>query len=723
MADEIKQKIVLEGEKEYSAALKEANRNLKTLRSALKAETAELGANASAQQKNETKTRSLKKQIEQQEKIVNTLKTALKEVKDKYGDNSDEVAKWEQKLNAARYTLADMNNKLQTAEQALKAEQDALKDSTNAYGDAADAASDYANAVDSAGATADGITFQSVMTAADNLTNKLKSAISFIIQVGKSAWEWMGDSGKWADELSTDATKWGVDRETLQGWRYAARFVDTEVETIARAFTKLTNRGDATNKKLKEIGIIADSGVKGQDLFWQVVESLSAMDDEAKRDAAAMDIFGKSYQELLPLINAGREAWEGYVEEAYEKGLVLSEDQVDSLGQVDDANQRLNASWEAMQHTMAAELAPAFTTIADSMADLINSFTEWSKTEAGQKTLSDLGNAIAELVDAFVGEQNFQTIVDGAAGAIRGLTDALGWIKDNWSKVEIGLKGIGLAFAGLTVGKDVLSALMLIKGIKWFGGGGGAGAGGAGAAGGGLLSGFGAWLGKGASALQSIDPTGILALLPTVLGDKTAAGRTIRDGGSISDAIEAGKTEISEFFDSVKENASTFAEDWGRVFQSIFGFDATTGEAQAALGFRFSPEQIAAAQEYWDAYRNGEDGGSTLENLMNTITDSDVLNELLNKMETLASINDTIEDLPDSWFSDVLDAVSWEDAGENGGLSDEALSGFQALPEQIVDAVSTGAANGLSGLTVTMDGYAVGRVVVPYVSQMIAANM
>ena len=41
MADEIEQKIVLKGEKEYSAALKEANRNLKTLRSELKAETAE----------------------------------------------------------------------------------------------------------------------------------------------------------------------------------------------------------------------------------------------------------------------------------------------------------------------------------------------------------------------------------------------------------------------------------------------------------------------------------------------------------------------------------------------------------------------------------------------------------------------------------------------------------------------------------------------------------
>ena len=50
-SNEIKQKIVLEGEKEYSSAIKTANRNLKTLQSALKAETAELGKNATEQQK------------------------------------------------------------------------------------------------------------------------------------------------------------------------------------------------------------------------------------------------------------------------------------------------------------------------------------------------------------------------------------------------------------------------------------------------------------------------------------------------------------------------------------------------------------------------------------------------------------------------------------------------------------------------------------------------
>lgn len=694
MADEVKQKIVLEGEKEYSAALKEANRNLKTLRSALKAETAELGANATAQQKNETKTRSLKKQIEQQEKIVQTLKTALKEVKNKYGDNSDEIAKWEQKLNSARYTLADMNNKLQTAEESLKAEQDALKDSTSAYDDAANAASDYANAVDSAGATADSVTFSGVMTAADNLTSKLKSAISFIVQVGKSAWEWMSDSGEWADTLQTESTKWGVDTETLQSWRYASRFVDTEVETIAKAFTKLTNRSESTNNKLKEIGIIADSGVTGQDLFWQVVESLSAIDDEATRDSAAMDIFGKSYQELLPLITAGRDAWEGYVEEAKESGYVLSDEQVDSLSKLDDANQELNASWEAMQHTMAAELAPAFTELATGLSSLISSFTEWSKTEQGQKTLADLGEAIKGIADQLVGDQNFKSIVDGAAGAIRGLTSALSWIKNNWQMVETGLKGIGVAFAGISVGKDVLSALMMIKGVKWFSGGGGAAAGASGAA----TAATGATVGGLATGAAGLAGVG------AILAGFIAAANERRTNDKIRGSTGA------------LEASANGNNGLGQAFMNYVNANRALDELMS--GTDYSDEKAATLVDAAEAAREALTDIEGHEELLKAY--SDWLQENSYGANSWKLPDEA--DIPAGWFGDVLDAVNWEE-GANGGLSDEAMSGFQSLPGEMETSVYNGVVNGLSGFSINLDGYSVGTLIAPYVSAQIANGM
>ena len=116
---QIKQEIVLSGEKQYNAAIKEAQRNLKTLQTALKAETAELGKNATEQQKNEAKVKSLKQQIKEQEKVVQTLREALEQAKAEYGDNADVVAKWEQKLNNARTTLANMKNGLEGVGQAF----------------------------------------------------------------------------------------------------------------------------------------------------------------------------------------------------------------------------------------------------------------------------------------------------------------------------------------------------------------------------------------------------------------------------------------------------------------------------------------------------------------------------------------------------------------------------------------------------------------------------
>ena len=148
----------------------------------------------------------------------------------------------------------------------------------------------------------------------------------------------------------------------------------------------------------------------------------------------------------------------------------------------------------------------------------------------------------------------------------------------------------------------------------------------------------------------------------------------------------------------------------------------TPGQEQAITGFRFTPEQIEAAQQYWDEYRSGGDGGEGLDKLTELIPDEDVFNALLDKIENFAWINDTIEDLPAQWFDDVLDAVSWE---ENSGeqLSSEDVSGFAALPEQIKQFAKAGIVEGASGLSIMMDGYSVGQVTAPYVSQIIGSQM
>ena len=781
MADEIKQKIVLEGEKEYSATLKEANRNLKTLKSALKAESAELGSNATAQQKNEVKARTLKKQIAEQEKVVATLQSALKEVKDKYGDNADAVAKWEQKLNDARYDLANFTNDLQKAESELADSKNALNDSANAYGDAADAATDYANATDAAGQIADSVTFSSVMTAADNLKDKLVGAIGTIKELGKAAWDWMSDSGAWADELQTLSDQTGIDKQTLQGWQYASRFVDVEVDTITKAYTKLTNRSKSVNKALNSIGIKADAGVDAGTVFWEVVEAMEEMDDVA-RENTAKEFFGKSYQDLMPLIKAGREGWESYVKEAQDSGYILTDEQVENLTQFDDARQKLEASFESLQRQVAEKLAPAFQTVADALSSMVDKFIEWSKTEEGQTTLNNLGTAIENIVTSLTGEVDFKAIVEGAQQAIEGFTGALDWISTNWETVKAGILGIGGVIGGLSVAKDVLSALQLIKGIRW------------------------STLPKTPSV-----PTGPVASTPTTTPGApsggsilpyvgVAAGTTVLLNAAArklpSDVVEeaAEKTGIKKAMDALgfdteaeevlnevnrANGINTFGDVEDKVantpqeknqeamrfmFDSLLGGNKTApepepepeirpedsrllsgdenllqgtleeiraaqatveqaqAEAQAAREVSATPEMRQAAEQYWDAlrsWRNGEPGsGFALEDAYDALDTA-----FAGQEEELAKLNTLMDELQGdtNWVS-TEDLPDWWFTGPES-LTSSDIQGFVALPEQMEAAVARGAASGVNGLTISMDGYAVATIVAPYVSQIIASDM
>ena len=738
MANEIKQKIVLEGEKEYSAALKDANRNLKTLKSSLKAESAELGNNASAQQKNEVKARTLKKQIAEQEKVVSTLQAALKEVKDKYGDNADAVAKWEQKLNDARYELANFNNDLQKTESELA-------NSKNAYGDAADAATDYANAADEAGQIADAVTFESVMTAADNLKDRLVGAMNTIKELGKAAWDWMSDSGAWADELQTLSDQTGIDKQTLQGWRYASRFVDVEVDTITKAYAKLTNRSKSVNEALNEIGIQADAGVDAGTVFWEVIDAMEKMDDTA-RENTAKEFFGKSYQELMPLIKAGREGWEGYIKEAQDAGYILSDEQVSRLSQFDDARQQLEASFESLKLQVAEQLAPAFETVAKALTDIVDKFIAWGQTEKGQAALKSLGDAISSIIDNLTGEVDFNKIVGDAQKAIEGFTGALDWISENWETVKAGILGIGGVIGGLTVAKDVLSALQLIKGIKWSllpkaptvptGPVNNTPTTTPGAPGGGNILPY-VGIAAGATVLVNEVAKAQSADAMEELAEKTGIQKAMEALGFDTEAEKVlndfNKSQGIETFGDVEDKVANTPKEQNQaamrfMFNSLFGGNqpAPAPEPEPEPEPVSMPEiteaQRAAAEEYWDAlrsWRNGEPGSEfAVEDAFDKLDaafagQEEELTDLNRLMEELQGEGDWVgvEDLPDWWFT-----------GPEA-LTSSDIQGFRDLPGEMEKAVARGAANGVSGLTLTLDGYTVGRIVAPYVSEQLALDM
>ena len=128
-------------------------------------------------------------------------------------------------------------------------------------------------------------------------------------------------------------------------------------------------------------------------------------------------------------------------------------------------------------------------------------------------------------------------------------------------------------------------------------------------------------------------------------------------------------------------------------------------------------KQREAAEDYWDAMYSMDDEVDAYRKLEELFQDEPlVLDRLMSLIDSLSQNDDTwsMEDLPSWWFSS-----DWQ----NDQITSSDLQGFRGLPASIAAAVQAGASSGVSGIRVTLDGYTVGQLIAPYVSQQIATQV
>ena len=340
-AKEIKQKIVLEGEKQYNQAIRDAQRNLKTLRSELKAETAEMGRNATEQQKAEAKARSLKAQIAEQEKIVKTLREALAQAKAEYGDNADVVQKWEQKLNAARTTLADMKNDLEGVGDGMKT-----------------IGADAAKATVATKSVADSL--QSLGSVGGSVSGAIEDIFTGMIDTVTGAmeqlWDLISATAAKANNWTDIAGYWGTDAQTIQQYARAVGASANSFDDLQAAVSKIVMGG-----KGKEITELLNLSGVNYENEWEyamlVMNRLSEMTREGqnmtpiyeqifgeRKSTKVMDLVNdwETIQELLPQMNGN------------ETGYGMSDEELDTMNDLWVKINEIEQKWRAIKDNFAA---------------------------------------------------------------------------------------------------------------------------------------------------------------------------------------------------------------------------------------------------------------------------------------------------------------------------------------------------------------------------------
>ena len=393
----------MEGEKEqtYRKNIERLSASMDVLDAEMRKVSAKYADNAESAELSAAKTDLLTQKISLQYDKIDNLKAGLEEAAENYGSNAVETLRWEKELNNAEAELYKLNGQ-------LKNNTEQIEDTTTATEDAGQSMGNLGDVVN--GLTSKlGIQLPDGMKSSMNAMGSLDASslalaggfaavAAAIVKAEKAMISMTKESAAFADNIITLSMQTGQSTQQLQEFAYASELIDVSVDTLQGSLTKLTNNMQDTmngtgNAKasFEALGVSmtnADGSMRSaNDVFYETIDALGQVKNETERDAMSMDIFGRSAQDLNPLIIQGSKTLKAYADEAHNMGYVLDDEALSALGAVDDAYQRLQKTQEGVKNQLAAEFAP---------------YLEEFYGDATQG-VKDLGKAIKDsgIVDAF----------------------------------------------------------------------------------------------------------------------------------------------------------------------------------------------------------------------------------------------------------------------------------------------------------------------------------
>ena len=416
----INTKFSLSGEKEYKAAISQIGDGMRVLNSEMRKVESEYAKNADSVEALTKVNDVLERKIYSQTEKIETLKAALQTSAEKYGVADKRTMAWQASLNNAEAELNKMNAELEENNDALekagangtKFQQamDKIKDSvakakeegTGAKGVFANIKESFSNDKKEAAGLGDairavtdafGINLPKGADGAFDALNKVKLGtvagvaafagfVAAITSAEKKLMSITKESAAYAKEIKTLASVTGQSTEQIQEFQYASDMIGVSYDRVKDSLKEITNKmqeaqngSEDTAGAFKTLGVEienTDGSLRSADsVFYDVIDSLGNMHNQAQRDALAMDLMSESAQELNPLIEVGSEGLKKYTDEAHEMGYVLDNEAIAALTATDTAQQKLLKTQEAVTKQISAEYAPYMTEALTDTADFI----------------------------------------------------------------------------------------------------------------------------------------------------------------------------------------------------------------------------------------------------------------------------------------------------------------------------------------------------------------
>lgn len=252
------------------------------------------------------------------------------------------------------------------------------------------------------------------LTAAGNAMKGLSTAAAAVVaSIGALTVK----SGKWADDINTMSKVYGIGTRELQQYSAAAELVDVDVETIAKSHSKLTKQMNsaadgtgASAEAFAKLGVSitnSDGSLRDSDAVWQdTIAALGQMSNETERDAIAMQLMGKSAQELNPLIEDGGEAYKNLADTLAKYDLdYIDQETLNQANEFNDSLDTIKAvgmvAFQQIGTQLASYLAPAMEKVVDLVGQIAGWFANLSPET--QALIAGIAGFVAVLAPLLLG--------------------------------------------------------------------------------------------------------------------------------------------------------------------------------------------------------------------------------------------------------------------------------------------------------------------------------
>lgn len=240
------------------------------------------------------------------------------------------------------------------------------------------------------------------------------------------------------DEIDKASQRMGMSAQAYQEWKYVLGQCGMEIGSLEIGIKQLVNQMDASAdpnsdaaKMFNQLGVAArdaDGNLRStEEVFKELVFAMTAMEDGAEKANIANTLFGRSGQDMMPMLNSTSETIAGLIANTEKYGLIMSNENVATAVLLTDTLDTMKQAYGTIGRSIGEEVMPEIQGLYDYLLEKF--------PQIKQRFLDDFLPSLSKVTSGFVdiikwvidpdGGIDLDAAMDNLVGGFVGIIDKL----------------------------------------------------------------------------------------------------------------------------------------------------------------------------------------------------------------------------------------------------------------------------------------------------------